>query len=423
MSYIKINGGRRLYGELTIQGSKNASLPILAGVLLCRGTTILHNCPKISDVKDTLLILRHLGCIIKEEKDALLIDSSQLLTHEVQDEEAGEMRSSVMFLGALIGRCRKAVVCHPGGCTIGNRPIDMHMAALQQLGVEIEEQNNMFYCNAERLTGANITFQKISVGATENSVLASVLAEGTTVLKNAATEPEIVALCKFLRKCGAKISGEGTRILQITGVEKLSPCEFTIPTDRIVAGTYLMAAAAVGGCIRLNSVNPDEMYEVLEVLKNSGCRIETEPKTILMKAPTRLKPVLYLETAAYPGFPTDMQSQLAVAMTVAEGISVIRETIFERRFRIISELTRMGASIEVSDDMMIIEGRSGLLGTTVTANELRGAAALLIAGMLAEGTTIVNQTQYLFRGYQDMIGDMNCLGADLCLIDTPGLTD
>lgn len=411
MSRIVIEGGRPLCGGHKVQGSKNAVLPILAASVLVSGESVLLGCPDITDVHETIQLMERIGCRINGGCRELRIDASDLVSVEVTDKAAANSRASVMLMGALIGRKKKAVVSYPGGCTIGCRPINMHLSALRQMGVLIQETSDRIICETKSIISAVIVFPTVSVGATESVILAAVLSEGIVRIRNAACEPEIKYMCDYLRRCGAQIYGDGTREITVKGVSKLYPCEYGIPFDRIVCGTYLFAAAATGGRIVLHNANCGEMQAVLETLRESGCRIRCYDDAISLEAPVRLCAVPYTQTEAYPGFPTDMQSQLSALLCTASGTSMVRETIFEGRFHVIPELRKMGAAIEVSDDVLLIEGKKKLFGKTVAAKELRGSAALVIAGLAAEGVTYIDNDRYLKRGYQDIVSDLQQLGA------------
>lgn len=413
MSRIIVEGGKPLCGEIAIQGSKNAALPILAATILVPGVTTLLGCPDITDVQEALYLLKKLGCRIERNREQLLIDAAQIDSDEVTDKTAANSRISVMLLAALIGRKKHAVAAYPGGCTIGCRPIDLHLAALRRMGVVVLETPELIQCEARNLTGTCIRFPKVSVGATESVILASVLSEGTVRIRNAACEPEICHMCDFLRRCGACIVGDGTKFITIKGVKRLTPCEYRIPADRIVCGTYLLAVAATGGNLVLRNVISTEVKPVLDVLSECGCSVQCVHDNIILTAVRHLKAIPYIQTDAFPGFPTDMQSQLSALLCTANGQSMIRETIFEGRFQVVPELRKMGASIEVSDDVIFIDGVKQLSGKSVEAKELRGSAALLIAGLAAAGTTVVDTDKYLKRGYQDIVGDFQLLGAKI----------
>jgi len=411
MSRIIIEGGRPICGELAIQGSKNAVLPILAASVLVSGESVLHGCPDITDVQETLHLMRLLGCRTEQEADTIRVDATEITSDEVTDKAAANSRTSMMLLGALVGRKKRAVVSYPGGCCIGCRPIDLHLSALRRMGVIITETPETIQCEAGALLSTSICFSTVSVGATESVILAAVLSEGTVRVQNAACEPEVCSMCDFLRKCGAKIFGDGSRSITIKGVKKLVPCEYRIPADRIVCGTYLFAAAVTGGKVVLHGVKRQEVQKILEVLEECGCRLQCGEKRIQLLAPRRLQAVPYTKTEAFPGFPTDMQSQLCAILSMANGISMVRETIFEGRFQVIPELRKLGASIETTNDVLLIEGKAKLQGNDVEAKELRGSAALVIAGLAAEGITQIDTDRYLRRGYQDITGDLEQLGA------------
>ncbi|MBE5961499.1 MAG: UDP-N-acetylglucosamine 1-carboxyvinyltransferase [Lachnospiraceae bacterium] len=415
MSSINIIGGKPLLGEIEIQGSKNAALPILAGTILHQGVTRLEGCPKISDVLHMSEILEELGCVVTWEKKTLIVDATTLSKHAVVGEVAKKTRASVLFLGALLGREKTAVVSYPGGCSIGERPIDLHLAALRKLGVSIKEDLDLLYCNVAQMTGSKIHFSFPSVGATENIILASVLAEGETNLYNAAREPEIVALCEFLVAAGANISGIGTSHLKIEGVQELKEVTYKIPADRIVAGTYLTAVAGAGGSAVLHGVREKEIRMVVKMLRKAGCSVDFSGEHCLIRREKRLKSVSKIETKPFPGFPTDMQSQFMAILSTAMGESKIVENIFEARFLVADELVKMGANIEIRQDTStaIIYGVKQLHGTPVVGKDLRGAAALVIAGLMADGVTTVSGMEYVMRGYEDICSDLISLGANV----------
>lgn len=416
MSRIRVEGGKPICGEIAIQGSKNAALPILAATILVSGESVLLDCPDITDVQETLYLLKKLGCKVEKDRDELRIDATDICSDEVTDKTAANSRISVMLLAALVGRKKRAVAAYPGGCTIGCRPIDLHLDALRQMGVMVLETPDLIQCEARNLAGALIRFPMISVGATESVILASVLSEGTVRIQNAACEPEVCHMCEFLRRCGACIYGDGSRNITIKGVKKLIPCEYRIPADRIVSGTYLFAAAATGGELVLREIITDEVKPVLDILEECGCRMKCGNDYIVLQPVPRLKAVPYTQTDAFPGFPTDMQSQLSALLCIADGPSIIRETIFEGRFQVVPELRKMGASIEVSDDVLLLEGVKKLYGRSVVAKELRGSAALLIAGLAADGVTMIDTDRYLKRGYQSIVEDLQQLGAEVRLV-------
>lgn len=410
MSRIMIEGGRQICGELTIQGSKNATLPILAATILVAGESVLFGCPDITDVQETVYLMQQLGCKIQNDAGVIRIDASMICSEEVTDKTAANSRTAMMLLGALIGRRKKATVCYPGGCSIGCRPIDLHLSALRHMGVMILETAECIQCETQNIQSTVIRFPMVSVGATESVILAATLSEGTVRIQNAACEPEICHMCDFLRKCGARIYGDGSRNITVKGVKQLYPCEYRIPADRIVCGTYLFAAAATAGDVTLLGPDQNELRAVISVLENGGCTIQCEDGRIRLKAPKRLNAIPYTQTEAFPGFPTDMQSQLCAILCIADGVCMVRETIFEGRFLVVPELRKMGAAIEVTDDVLLIDGKECLHGCRVMAKELRGSAALVIAGLAAEGITVLDTDRYLKRGYEDIVADLQQLG-------------
>lgn len=412
MDSILIQGGVALQGKVRIQGSKNASLPILAATLLVRESSLIRNCPRIADVYSMITLLKSLGCSVNWQENGLCIDSSSVTKGEIGSEAVTGMRSSLCLLGALIGRCGEIVMEHPGGCVIGQRPIDMHLAALCQMGVEFCEYGNRLQAVAKELHGAHIVLPFPSVGATENVLLAAVLAEGETVLEGAALEPEITALCRYLQCCGANIDGVGTDRLVIRGGSTLYGTDFTVPADRIVAGTYLFGCIGTGGSIFLEDAPWEEMAAVLETAEHMGGKLCTSREGLYVQAAARPTAVSCIRTEPYPGFPTDLQSVALAVAAVGNGDSLIRETIFENRFRVAEDLRRMGARLkEQGVDSMLVQGVDTLYGAEVEAHELRGGAALVVAGLMARGETKVTGCQYIYRGYENICRDFRELGA------------
>lgn len=425
MDSIQIYGEVPLYGQLKVQGSKNAALPILAATVLVPGVSVLHNCPVIEDVRLMCKLLENVGCVVSWNKNTVSVDASSVRGGQLPAEYVEKMRSSVIFMGAMLGRTGEISLKYPGGCVIGKRPIDLHLRAMEALGVETMLSEDGIYAKVSRLEGSTITFPLSSVGATENAILAAINAEGVTVLKGAAKEPEIGALCEFLRQAGADISGDGNEILRINGQKKLHGCEYEIPADRIVAGTYLFAAMAAGGEVCLMGARREELTAPLTVLEKMNAELSFEEKgggkcgagktgsdsLIICR---RKKPLLSagsVVTECYPGYPTDLQSPLLAVMALAEGSSLMTETIFENRFRIVEELNSMGAGITVEGRTAFVPGYRGLHGAMVTAGELRGGAALVIAGLAAEGMTSVYGRKYIDRGYENIVRDLRTLGA------------
>ena len=414
MSAYVITGGRRLHGSLDVQGSKNSALPILAATVLVNGRCVVHNCPKLSDTECTIKILRSLGCSVRREGNTVTVDATTVSCSHIPEELMHEMRSSVVFLGAIVGRTGKATLCAPGGCEIGLRPIDLHLYAVRRLGVEVDECYGNITCRVKnKLEGNKITFSFPSVGATENAILLAATAKGTTTIVNAAREPEISDLCAFLTSCGARISGAGESIITIEGVEQLHGCEHRVICDRIVASTYLIAGAVTGGDIELKNTEPVHLNAVLPLLEEAGCNVSVRCKSIRIKNPVGLKRIDKIITQPYPGFPTDSQALFTTLTSVAKGTSVIVENIFESRFKHVSELIRMGAKIRAEGRVAVVDGVPKLYGAEVFSPDLRGGAALVVAGLCAEGVTTVNNVGYIDRGYEDFSDNLSVLNADI----------
>lgn len=416
MSVFRIEGGRPLSGSVRVQGAKNSVLPILAATLLSTGSCIFHRCPRLTDVDYTLDILRHLGCKVEREGETVTVDASAPCGWEVPDSLMREMRSSVIFLGPILGRMGQAELTYPGGCELGPRPIDLHLSALRALGAEIEERNGRLYCGG-KLTGADITLTLASVGATENAMLAAVAAEGVTTITNAAREPEIVDLQNFLCTLGAKVRGAGSSVIVIEGGTPLHGGEHTILADRIVAATYLSAVASAGGEGEVTGVDWRQLSTVTAILSEAGCRVESTAESIHISAPERLRAVRPIRTAPYPGFPTDAQAVVMAALCKADGATVFAENIFDSRYRHVDELARMGADIRVEGKVAVVCGVPKLFGAKVRATDLRGGAALAVAGLGAEGETILSGLRHIRRGYADLAGDLTALGAKISLTE------
>ena len=410
-SYI-IDGGKSLHGEVDISGSKNASLPIIAATILNGGITNLHNVPRIKDTQTTLEILKILGCKIKVNSDKIEINSKYMNKTEIPEDLMRQMRSTVILAGALLGRFKNVKFSCPGGCEIGARPIDLHLSAFKKLGIEVEENAGFIYCSCDKISGTDINLDFPSVGATENIMLASVLAEGITTIRNAAMEPEIIDLANCLVKMGAKITGAGTKEIKICGVKNLKDIGYKIMPDRIEAGTFLCAAAVTGGKIKLNNVVPSDLTPVIHKLEEAGCQIIENKNSIQIQGPKRLK-ATEIKTLPYPGFPTDLQQIFGSMLTTAKGTSIIVENIFENRYRYISELIRLGAKITVAGKVAVIEGRRRLAGAVVKSHDLRGGAGLIIAGLAAKGRTTVENIEYILRGYENINLKLQSLGANI----------
>ncbi len=412
MSKFLIQGGRKLEGEIKISGSKNAALPIIAATLLNAGTTTLYNVPDIQDVNTMFEILKKIGATIKRKNNKIIINTSKVHTYEIPDDLMRQMRSSVILAGALIGKYHKAKFSCPGGCDIGSRPIDLHLKGFEKLGVDIKEEYGEIYCNTEKIIGTQIHLDFPSVGATENIILASCLGEGTTIITNAAREPEIEDMIKYLNKMGAKVSGAGTDKVEITGVKRLTEVSYNIMPDRIEAGTYLVAGAITSGNIKLLNVNSLHIEPILNKLDETNCKLNINKDEIEIIAPKRVKSV-DIKTMPYPGFPTDMQSIFGALLITAKGTSVITENIFESRYKYAQELIRMGAKINVEGRTAIIKGTKRIQGANVIATDLRGGASLVIAGLYARGITQVDNVHYILRGYEKMDEKLKKLGAKI----------
>ena len=417
MEKLVVRGGKRLEGVVRIGGAKNAILPILAAILLNKSSDeiILANVPRISDVAKMVEILRSLGAEITWSGSNMAVSTRNLTGYAVEENLMREMRSTIFLMGALLARFGQVCISHPGGCAIGQRPIELHLKGLQKLGAQIREQHGYIYATCSRLTGADIHLDYPSVGATENIMMAAVYARGVTVINNAAKEPEIVDLQNLLNKMGAKIRGAGTDQIRIIGVNQLHGVEYSVIPDRIVAGTFMIAAAATGGEIILENVIPGHLEAVTSKLREMGVQIREENERILIKAPERLCAVEFVRTLPYPGYPTDLQAPIMAALTIAQGTSMVVENVFDSRFKHVGELNRMGAQIVVASDnrTAVVHGVEKLTGATVTAPDLRAGAALVIAGLAAEGETIVEGLEHIARGYENLEGDLNKLGAEI----------
>ena len=413
MCELLVEGGERLYGELTIQGSKNSVLPILAATLLCADTCVIENCPKLRDVDASVAILRHLGCCTHWEDSALVVDTARMDRAVVPDALMREMRSSVIFLGAILARCKEATICYPGGCELGPRPIDLHLSALSALGAEIRETGGELKCRGGTLLGSDVYLPMPSVGATENALLCACGADGVTTIYNAAREPEIVDLQALLRSMGARVNGAGGSIITVEGGAVLHGCTHRVIGDRIVCATYLCAAAAAGGEVRLTGVDYRAVSTVALSLAESGCEVRSEADAVSLRSTGALRSVRPVRTAPYPGFPTDAQPVLMAALLRSEGCTVFVENIFENRYRHVDELSRMGAEIRVAGRVAVVNGVRTLHGAAVKCTDLRGGAALVIAGLSAEGTTRVTELTHIDRGYDAIERDLAALGAQI----------
>ena len=411
MGEFFITGGRPLEGALRVQGAKNSVLPILAATILHSGTSVLHNCPRLRDVEASIQILRHLGCRADWAGDSLVVDTAGMTCCEIPDQLMREMRSSVIFLGAILTRCGRADLSMPGGCELGPRPIDLHLAALRQLGAQIQEGGGRLNCEAGDMRGREITLSIPSVGATENVILAACGCEGATVLFNAAREPEIRDLQDFLTGMGHAVQGAGTSTITIQGRSPTHDSEHTIMPDRIVAATYLAAVAAAGGEVELRGVDYRHLATVTGALHEAGCRVHSTGNAVLLRSTGNLRAIRPVRTAPYPGFPTDAQAVLMAALLRSQGTTVFVENIFDSRYRHVDELCRLGADIRVEGRVAVVCGVERLRGAAMESTDLRGGAAMVVAALAAEGESRIGGTAHIRRGYEDILRDLRHLGA------------
>ena len=413
MSKYIINGGRKLRGTVCVQGAKNAVLPLFAAALLTDERVVIHNCPDLIDVSNMARILNSLGAETERRGDSVTIATGYMRSHEIPSRLAGELRSSIFTLGALLGRAKKAKVAYPGGCDIGLRPIDIHLKALKEMNVRIADRYGYILCDATDMRPAAVTLDYPSVGATENVMLLAATADGVTTIANAAREPEVVDLQNFLNRMGARVSGAGTSFIRVEGVRSLKGTEYSTMPDRIVAGTYMIAAAVCGGEVLLRGVCPEHIASLTSKLAESGAEIEIDGSDVTVRSDGKLRAPGCIETRPYPGFPTDLQAPFGVLASVAEGTTVVVENIFETRFKHVAELTKMGASVKVKDKVAVFTGVKTLSGAETTAMDLRGGAALVVAGLKAQGTTVVNDIHHIERGYEAPEKVLSSLGADI----------
>lgn len=418
MDALRIRGGRRLSGQWRVHSAKNAVLPIMAASILSDEKSVLLDCPMLSDIAYMGEILRTLGCQVQRMGTSFEIDPDGMYSHEMPDELAKKIRSSIFLLGPILARFRRAAVTFPGGCEIGMRPIDLHLSGLRQLGVQIREVEGIIQCDGKHMHAAPVHFDYPSVGATENVMMAAVMLRGKTYLHNVAREPEIVDLQKFLNQMGAKVSGAGSHTICVEGVQRMHGVTYRPMPDRIVAGTLLAAAAVTGGSIKLENVCCSDMYAICSKLREMGCVITEHGNTVALHAPDRLTAFQQLQTQPHPGFPTDMQVQMLAIATLAKGTSIIVENVFENRFTHAGDLNRMGANVVVNGRTAIVQGVDTLYGARVTARDLRGGAALAIAGLRAKGETLVEHAALIDRGYDRLEDMLTALGADIVRIST-----
>lgn len=417
MRNLYIKGGNALNGTLDIISAKNSILPILAGSVMCNGLVVIENCSYFSDVLYMLKILENLGCKVKMEGKTVYINCEDIDKFFVNNEFTKKIRSSIFMLGPLLSRFKKAKVAYPGGCNIGNRPIDLHLKGLEALNVKIEEKYGYIFCDGKNMKSNEVHLDFPSVGATENIMMSAVLLKGRTTIYNSAKEPEIVDLQNFINKMGGKINGAGTSTITIDGVNKLNSVNFNPMSDRIIAGTYMIAAAMTGGDVLLKNCVKEHNLALISKLKQAGCRVTCKNNTIRVISKNKPISIPRIETQPYPGFPTDLQNQILTLQTISKGTSVINENLFETRYKIYTELSKMGADITINNRMAIVRGVQKLYGANVTATDLRGGAGLVIAGLSAEGYTTVEDIYHIDRGYLAIEEDLCHLNAEIKRID------
>ncbi|HYE82685.1 MAG TPA: UDP-N-acetylglucosamine 1-carboxyvinyltransferase [Clostridia bacterium] len=414
MDRYVINGGHRLEGNVRIDGSKNSVLPVLAATIISGKESVIHNVPELKDVDLLIGLLRTIGCKCFFENNTLIVKSNNLLQTSIPEKPVREMRSSIILMGAMLARHGQVKISYPGGCEIGPRPIDIHLSGLKRMGAKITEAHGYINCECDKLKGVEINLDYPSVGATENIMLAATSAEGVTIVQNAAKEPEIIDLQNFLNGMGCRISGAGTSTVRIEGVKEFHDVEHTVIPDRIVAGTLMAAAAITGGNIILENVIIEHLKAISSKLSESGCIITEYQSSLQIACNKKFKAVEVIKTLPYPGFATDMQAQMMAVMTVAKGTSIFIETVFESRYKHVEELMKMGASIKVDGRTAVVRGVKRLTGAEVKAGDLRGGAALVLAGLAAEGTTVVDNVKlHIDRGYDKLENKLLKLGADI----------
>jgi UDP-N-acetylglucosamine 1-carboxyvinyltransferase len=411
MEFLRIEGGHRLTGEVDVAGSKNSALALLSAVILAEGVTIFHHVPDVADVRIKAQLLEKLGAIVDWREGSLFIDCTNIEMNQLDEESVRKIRTSFYLLGPLIARTGKALLPAPGGCKIGQRPVDFHLKGLALLGAKVELRNGVYVASAERLQGAEIYLDFPSAGATQHLMTTATVANGITTIQNAAVEPEVTTLADFLNKMGARIEGAGTSCITIYGVNELVPTNFRVPSDRLQAGTYLLAGAITRGDVRVNGILPENQTALVNKLREMGAEVDEGPDWVRVAAHRRLKGIR-LKTMPYPGFPTDMQQPMAALMTLAEGNSVVEETIYESRIGHVGELAKMGAKIRVEGGRLTaITGIDRLMGAHVEASDLRAGAALVLAGLAAEGETNIREIHWIDRGYEHLEATLTKLGA------------
>lgn len=417
MNKYLINGGKKLYGKVYMHGAKNAFLPIIAASIMADGLLILRDAPKISDIDKMTNILVSLGCEVSKKGRDIYINTFNCNGTTITNELMNGIRASIFMLGPMLAKFKKAQIAYPGGCAIGLRPIDIHLNGLRALNVNIIEEHGQIICDGSNMKSGNVHLKFASVGATENLVMSSVFLKGTTILNNVACEPEIVDLCNFLNKMGAKIKGAGTSTITIEGVKKLNPIEYTPISDRIVAGTFLLTTLLTQGEVEICNINPKFLTSLLDKFVNNNCVIKTENDRMIVKANKRLNSVPLIETMPYPLFPTDLQAQIMALQTVSKGTSIIVENLFDSRFKQVAEFVKMGANIVVQNNKAVITGVEKLSGAEVNSTDLRAGASLVMTGLVAQGYTTVNNINFIDRGYENFETDLANLGADIKRIE------
>lgn len=413
MSEFVIHGGNRLSGSIRVQGAKNSVLPLLAATLLTSETCVIHNCPQLSDVDISIEILRHLGCAVTYEDGTVTVDAANITRSDVPENLMRQMRSSIVFLGGILSRTRNAKMSAPGGCELGNRPIDLHLCSLRKLSVAVDEAGGYINCSVSRPKGCRINLSFPSVGATENIILASALASGRTVIHNAAREPEIEDLASLINKMGGKVYGAGESTVTVDGVERLHGCEHTVIPDRIVTATLMTSSALTRGDIELNGVVFEHITPITTVLEEMGCEIKRYGNSCRVISPERLSAVNRIRTMPYPGFPTDAQAILMAAAGIANGTTVFTENIFDSRYKHVAELNRLGANISTDGRTAVVRGINRYTGARVQSTDLRGGAALVLAGLNGEGETVVSRICHIDRGYEALEQQLRSLGGDI----------
>ncbi|OGO85047.1 MAG: UDP-N-acetylglucosamine 1-carboxyvinyltransferase [Clostridiales bacterium GWE2_32_10] len=417
MEKLVVKGGKKLKGEIKVNGAKNAAVAIIPAVLLASKETVVRNLPHISDTRLLVDILKKIGAKCEFVGDILSVSDTKINEYKFEFDEVSKMRASYYFIGALLGRYRKVELPLPGGCNLGSRPIDQHIKAFEMLGAAVKIEHGLIKVEAKKLVGTKIYLDVVSVGATINTMLAAVLAQGETIIENVAKEPHVVDVADFLNKMGAKVQGAGTDIIKIEGVEKLGGCTHTVISDQIEAGTYMVAAAISDGDITIKNINPKHMESITAKLREANVEIIEIKDTIRVVGKGELKGI-NVKTLPHPGFPTDMQSQMGALLSIANGTSMITETIWSNRFKYTDELNRMGANIKAEGNVAVIKGVEKLTGAKVKAPDLRGGVALVLAGLVAEGETEVSEIEHIDRGYEEIEVKLNSLGANIRRIES-----